>query len=85
MYSPHEGTRHHAGLRHPHPNNCPVLGNWTKGATLASGSLVRWPRRVISGAYLQEIRKFPMLDADEEFMLAKRWREHDDTEAAHSW
>jgi len=33
--------------------------------------------------YLQEIRKFPMLTADEEFMLAKRWREHDDTEAAH--
>jgi RNA polymerase sigma-32 factor len=33
--------------------------------------------------YLQEIRKFPMLDADEEFMLAKRWREHGDTEAAH--
>ena len=33
--------------------------------------------------YLQEIRKFPMLEANEEYMLAKRWREHDDTEAAH--
>ncbi len=33
--------------------------------------------------YLQEIRKFPMLDAEEEYMLAKRWREHGDTEAAH--
>ncbi|MBM3600659.1 MAG: RNA polymerase sigma factor RpoH [Alphaproteobacteria bacterium] len=33
--------------------------------------------------YLQEIRKFPMLEPDEEFMLAKRWREHGDTEAAH--
>jgi RNA polymerase sigma-32 factor len=33
--------------------------------------------------YLGEIRKFPMLSADEEFMLAKRWREHGDTEAAH--
>jgi RNA polymerase sigma-32 factor len=33
--------------------------------------------------YLQEIRRFPMLDADEEYMLAKRWREHDDPEAAH--
>jgi len=33
--------------------------------------------------YLQEIRKFPMLEPDEEFMLAKRWREHDDSEAAH--
>jgi len=33
--------------------------------------------------YLQEIRKFPMLAQDEEFMLAKRWKEHQDTEAAH--
>jgi RNA polymerase sigma-32 factor len=33
--------------------------------------------------YLQEIRKFPLLAADEEFMLAKRWREHGDSEAAH--
>jgi len=33
--------------------------------------------------YLQEIRKFPMLDASEEYMLAKRWREHEDPEAAH--
>ncbi|HXP31903.1 MAG TPA: RNA polymerase sigma factor RpoH [Stellaceae bacterium] len=32
--------------------------------------------------YLQEIRKFPMLEAGEEYMLAKRWREHDDPEAA---
>ena len=33
--------------------------------------------------YLQEIRKFPMLEPQEEYMLAKRWREHGDTEAAH--
>ena len=33
--------------------------------------------------YLTEIRKFPMLAKDEEFMLAKRWREHHDPEAAH--
>jgi len=33
--------------------------------------------------YLQEIRRFPMLQADEEYMLAKRWREHEDPEAAH--
>ena len=33
--------------------------------------------------YLTEIRKFPMLTKDEEFMLAKRWREHEDTAAAH--
>ena len=33
--------------------------------------------------YLQEIRKFPMLEPNEEYMLAKSWREHGDTEAAH--
>jgi RNA polymerase sigma-32 factor len=33
--------------------------------------------------YLQEIRQFPMLAPDEEFMLAKRWREDDDRDAAH--
>src|SRR5882762_4604670 len=33
--------------------------------------------------YLQDIRKFPMLEVNEEYMLAKRWREHEDTEAAH--
>ena len=32
--------------------------------------------------YLQEIRKFPMLAPDEEFMLAKRWQEHTDQNAA---
>ncbi|HMK67746.1 MAG TPA: RNA polymerase sigma factor RpoH [Stellaceae bacterium] len=32
--------------------------------------------------YLQEIRKFPLLEAGEEYMLAKRWREHGDPEAA---
>ena len=35
--------------------------------------------------YLQEIRKFPMLEPEEEYMLAKRWREHEDPEAAHRW
>ncbi len=33
--------------------------------------------------YLEEIRKFPMLEPEEEFILAKRWREQDDVEAAH--
>jgi RNA polymerase sigma-32 factor len=33
--------------------------------------------------YLTEIRKFPMLTKDEEFMLAKRWSEHQDSESAH--
>ena len=33
--------------------------------------------------YLQEIKKFPILTANEEFMLAKKFKEHGDTKAAH--
>ena len=33
--------------------------------------------------YLQEIKKFPILTAEEEFMLAKRYKEYGDTKAAH--
>jgi len=42
--------------------------------TLAEGGLTR---------YLAEIRTFPMLEPQEEYMLAKRWREHEDSSAAH--
>jgi RNA polymerase sigma-32 factor len=43
---------------------------------------------VVTGAgglsrYLEEIRKFPMLEPNEEYMLAKRWQQHEDSEAAH--
>ena len=43
--------------------------------TLAGGSLGLT-------RYLEEIRKFPMLAPDEEFMLAKRWQEREDSDAA---
>jgi len=33
-------------------------------------------------AYLAEVRKYPILEPEEEYMLAQRWREHEDTEAA---
>ena len=33
--------------------------------------------------YLEEIRRFPMLEPQDEYMLAKRWREHGDRNAAH--
>ncbi|MEO0748383.1 MAG: RNA polymerase sigma factor RpoH [Pseudomonadota bacterium] len=33
--------------------------------------------------YLQQIRKFPLLEPEEEYMLAKRWVEEQDTQAAH--
>src|SRR5579859_4216350 len=41
---------------------------------LAEGGLAR---------YLEEIKRFPMLDPQQEYMLAERWREHDDRKAAH--
>lgn len=50
--------------------------------------MTRYNLPVIAGEsslhqYLMEIRKFPLLDADEEYMLAKRWAEHTDYDAAH--
>src|SRR3989442_10482919 len=33
--------------------------------------------------YLEEIRRFPMLERQEEYLLAKRWREHGDRDAEH--
>jgi len=33
--------------------------------------------------YLEEMRRFPMLEPQEEYMLAKSWREHGDRDAAH--
>src|SRR5262245_64080391 len=33
--------------------------------------------------YPEEIRRFPMLEPQDEFILAKRWREHGDRDAAH--
>jgi RNA polymerase sigma-32 factor len=33
-------------------------------------------------AYLAEVRKYPLLEPEEEYMLAQRWRKHEDTEAA---
>ena len=44
--------------------------------TLAGGSLGL-------ARYLEEIRRFPMLEPTEEYMLAKRWQEHGDSDAAH--
>ena len=47
----------------------------------SSRALTLSPEQGLS-RYLSEIRKFPMLSKDEEFMLAKRWQEHEDSEAA---
>ena len=46
----------------------------------------RLPTMVSEGnlsRYLQDIRKFPMLEQDEEYMLARRWRDDGDVESAH--
>src|SRR6202158_1303256 len=44
-----------------------------------------WSMTAESGltTYLWEIRRFPMMEPHEEYVLAKRWREHGDHEAAH--
>ena len=46
-----------------------------------STSIALSPEQGLS-RYLTEIRKFPMLPKEEEFMLAKRWQEHEDSQAA---
>ena len=50
-------------------SNVPALGRLDPQSNLAR--------------YLSEIRKFPVLEVQEEFMLAKNWSERDDTESAH--
>ncbi|MDO1559595.1 RNA polymerase sigma factor RpoH [Brevundimonas sp. 2R-24] len=50
---------------------------------MASNSLIAMSPEQGLSRYLTEIRKFPMLSKDEEYMLAKRWIEHQDTDAAH--
>ena len=49
---------------------------------MAAGYLALSPEGGLS-RYLSEIRTFPMLEPEEEYMLAKRWREHEDASAAH--
>src|SRR5256714_4754961 len=55
-----------------------------EGATMARAAAL--PIITAEGGlahYLDEIRRFPMLEPQEEYMLAKRWREHGDRDAAH--
>ena len=56
--------------------------NGTNSVALARLPAALDPEASLS-RYLQEIRKFPMLEQKEEYMLAKAWREHGDTDAAH--
>jgi RNA polymerase sigma-32 factor len=53
-----------------------------KGTTVVSAVINVAPEGNLS-RYLQEIRKFPMLTPEEELDLSRRWRDHEDLEAAH--
>jgi RNA polymerase sigma-32 factor len=60
----------------------------TAGSLADKEDLMAAALPIISGEsglarYLAEIKRFPMLEPQEEYMLAKRWREHDDRQAAH--
>ncbi len=50
---------------------------------MATGSIPAISAEGGLSRYLDEIRRFPMLEPSEEYMLAKRWREHEDRDAAH--
>src|SRR6185295_18498777 len=60
-----------------------------RGQTLEGATMARTAALPILTAesglsrYLEEIRRFPMLEPQNEYMLAKRWREHGDRDAAH--
>jgi len=67
------------------PNSRPEEGGTEKMST-AIAKLPSVPTIGPDGnlsSYLSQIRKFPMLEPAEEYMLAKRWREHGDVDAAH--
>src|SRR5262249_57057317 len=59
-------------------------GHFMEGAIMAHAASL--PVLTAEGGlsrYLEEIRRFPMLEPQEEYMLAKSWREHGDRTAAH--
>src|SRR5262249_27260440 len=71
-------------------NRLPVLpGATLEGAILEGAIMARTAALPILTAengltrHLEEIRRFPMLEPQDEFILAKRWREHGDRDAAH--
>ena len=60
----------------------PVTAGERRGCILAQTNLPILSAEGGLSRYLQEIRKFPMLEPDEEYMLAKRYKEHQDPGAA---
>ncbi len=61
-------------VRHKRGEGHDIMSNASVPVITPEGGLSR---------YLQEIRKFPMLEPDEEYMLAKAWKDREDSEAAH--
>ena len=72
---PAGGTGAHARGTSPDHERCATMAKNLLPVISPEGGLSR---------YLREIRDFPMLDAEEEYILAKRWRERDDIESAHT-
>src|SRR3954470_398313 len=60
----------------------PLLREGTKDSDMSSRGVPALQGEGGLSRYLTEIRKFPLLEPEEEYMLAKRWREHEDPEAA---
>src|SRR5258705_7047122 len=59
-------------------------GKLLEGATMArTAALPILTAESGLSRYLEEIRRFPMLEPHEEYMLAKSWREHGDRDSAH--
>jgi RNA polymerase sigma-32 factor len=63
-------------------DNNPAAVSGKKARTPIAGIPAPTPEASLS-RYLQDIRKYPMLAHEEEYMLAKAWRDHGDREAAH--
>jgi RNA polymerase sigma-32 factor len=66
-------------------NRLPInRGQYKEGAIMARSAAMP-ALKAESGLshYLEEIRRFPMLEPQQEYMLAKSWREHGDRDAAH--
>ena len=66
-------------------NSLPIIGGYIKEGAIMARSAALPALKAESGLshYLEEIRRFPMLEPQEEYMLARSWREHGDTQAAH--
>jgi RNA polymerase sigma-32 factor len=59
-----------------------IEGQFVRFTSRARNQLA-FVRDKISEGYLDDIRRFEVLERDQEYTLAKRWREHGDRDAAH--